>query len=105
MIMRIAMDAQEIAAGFWPGDDRNPEPALYCYAYPKPAGIEQLAISPESAFWNDSLGEFLLPYDDVRRAPSPRAAILDFLSSTYDACAELARWDRTALEIQLPISS
>ena len=63
-MMRIAMDAQEVAAGFWPGDDRFPEPAFYCYAYPKPAGIEQATIGPASAGWHAGLGEFVLRYDD-----------------------------------------
>jgi hypothetical protein len=93
-MMRIAMDAQEIAAGFWPGDDRFPEPAFYCYAYPKPDGIEQTAIHPAPATWNAALGEFVLRYDDVRSAPSPRAALLDFLTSTYDASMKLAGWSR-----------
>jgi hypothetical protein len=93
-MMRIAMDAQEIAAGFWPGDDRFPEPAFYCYAYPKPAGIEQAKIRPGPAAWHAGLGEFVLRYDDVRTAPSPRAVLLDFLTSTYDAASKLAGWDR-----------
>jgi hypothetical protein len=94
-MMRIAMDAQEIAAGFWPGDDRFPEPAFYAYAYPKPAGLEAAAIRPATAGWNASLGEFVLGYDDVRNAPSPRAALLDFLAAAYDAAATRANWDRS----------
>jgi hypothetical protein len=92
-MMRIAMDAQEIAAGFWPGDDRLPEPAFYCYAYPKPDGIEQAQIRPAAAGWHAGLGEFVLRYEDVRTAPSPRAALLDFLTSAYGAAAKLAGWD------------
>jgi len=95
---RIAMDAQEISAGFWPGDQRYPEPAVYCYAYPKPTGIESSKIRPAAAFWSDQLGEFLLPYEDIRSAPSPREALLDFLISTYDAGTKLAGWDRSALD-------
>jgi hypothetical protein len=93
-IMRIGGDAEEIAAGFWPGDDRFPEPAFYSYAYPKPEGIEQAAIRPAPAAWHADLGEFVLRYDDVRKAPSPRAALLDFLASTYDAASKAAGWDR-----------
>ena len=92
-MMRTAMDAQEIAAGFWPGDDRFPEPAFYSYAYPKPAGIEQATIRPAAAGWHAGLGEFVLRYDDVRTAPSPRAALLDFLTSTYETASALAGWD------------
>jgi hypothetical protein len=92
---RIAMDAQEVAAGFWPGDDRFPEPAFYCYAFPKPAGIEQATIGPASAGWHAGLGEFVLRYDDVRAAASPRAALLEFLTTTYDAATKLAALDPT----------
>lgn len=96
-IMRVAMDAEEIAAGFWPGDDRFPEPAFFCYAYPKPPELERARIGPASAFWSETMGEFVLRYEDVRTAPSPRAAILEFLSTSYDAAATLARWNRDAL--------
>ena len=101
-MMRIAMDAQEIAAGFWPGDDRFPEPAFYAYAYPKPAGLEAAAIRPATAGWNASLGEFVLGYDDVRNAPSPRAALLDFLAAAYDAAATRANWDRSLEGVSIP---
>lgn len=93
-IMRVAMDAEEIAAGFWPGDERLPEASFYCYAYPKPAAIETAAVRPPAAGWNTTLGEWVLPYDVVARAASPRAALLAFLSSTYDTAAALAGWDR-----------
>jgi hypothetical protein len=101
-MMRIAMDAQEIAAGFWPGDDRFPEPAFYAYAYPKPLGLEAATIQPAAAGWNASLGEFVLRYDDVRSAPSPRAALLDFLAATYDAAATRANWDRSLEGVSIP---
>lgn len=93
VIMRSAMDAEEVCAGFWPGDDRFPEPAFWCYAYPKPAGVEQLVIKPSGAAWNPKLGEFILRYDDMRAQASPRKALLEFLSSTFDGYAKLARWD------------
>ncbi|MDQ2818503.1 MAG: DUF5996 family protein [Candidatus Eremiobacteraeota bacterium] len=93
VIMRKGMDAEEIAAGFWPGDDRFPEPAFWSYAYPKPAGVEKAKIGPQAAAWNAEMGEFMLRYEDVRSSESPRAAILEFLSSTYEACAALAGWD------------
>jgi hypothetical protein len=91
-IMRIAMDAEEIAVGFWPGDERYPDPAFFCYAYPKPPGIENASIQPRSAFWSEPMGEFLLRYDNVRLSASPRETIREFLTSTYDACAKLAKW-------------
>ncbi|MGR4064303.1 MAG: DUF5996 family protein [Vulcanimicrobiaceae bacterium] len=91
-ITRVAMDAQEICVGFWPGDDRFPAAAFYCYAYPKPEGIESADAGPSGAHWNATVGEFVLPYDDARNAASPRAAVLDFLARTFDAGARLGAW-------------
>ena len=91
-IMRESMDAEEVCAGFWPGDERYPAAAFYAYAYPKPAGIETAAIRPAGAGWNEKLGEFLLPYESVRAAPSPQAALLEFLESTFEAGRTLNRW-------------
>jgi hypothetical protein len=70
----------------------------YSYTVPEPPGLRQAAIRPPGASYSAELSEFLLPYDDVRRAPSPREALLDFLQSTYDAGANLAGWDRRALD-------
>jgi hypothetical protein len=94
IIMREAMDAEEICAGFWPGDDRFPEPAFWCYAYPKPAGLENEKIAPSAASWNNEMGEFILRYEDVRTADAPREALREFFTSTYEACAKLAKWDQ-----------
>lgn len=95
-ITAAAMDAEEICAGFWPGDDRFPEPAFWCYAYPKPHGAERLTVRPSAAFWSDALGEFVLRYEDVRSAGSPRAALRDFLESTFEGFARLAEWGDVA---------
>ena len=92
-LLRTSMDAQEISVGFWPGYDKYPDPAFYCYGYPKPAGIEDLSLRPRAAAWNADLGEFILPYEDVRTSASPHATILEFLSSSYDAIAKLAAWE------------
>jgi hypothetical protein len=92
VIMRNAMNAQEICTGFWPGDDRFPEPGFWCYGYPKPEGAEVARIGPAAAGWNAKLGEFLLRYSDVRAARDPRAELREFFSSTYDALAKLAQW-------------
>jgi hypothetical protein len=97
-LYRLSMDAEEIYAGFWPGDARFPEPAFSSYVYPKPAGIEKATIRPTAASWNEQLGLFLLRYEDVRNAESPRDALLQFLSSTYEESATLAGWDRARLE-------
>jgi hypothetical protein len=87
-----------ISAGFWPGGGDIASPAFYSYTAPAPPGLEQAPIRPAQACWHGQLGEFLLMYDDVRRASSPRDCLLDFLQSTYEAGANLARWDRAALE-------
>ena len=72
--------------------------AYYAYAAPEPAGFAQYEVQPQAAFYHPKLGEYLLLYDDVRRADSPKQFLLDFLQSTYDAAATLGKWDRAALE-------
>jgi hypothetical protein len=86
------------SAGFWPGGGAIDGPAYYSYAVPRPAGIEKEAIRPAAAGWNPALSEFLLMYDDVRRAESPEQVLYEFLQSTWDAAARLGKWDRGALE-------
>jgi uncharacterized protein DUF5996 len=88
------------SAGFWFGDDRTPEAAFYSYAAPVPRGLTDHEIRPSSARWTDAGGSPLaiLRYEDVRRAKNPRATLLDFLESTYEAAANAAEWDRAALE-------
>jgi hypothetical protein len=93
VILRRSADAEEICAGFWPGDDRYPRPAFYAYAYPKPEGLERAEIRPRAAAWNEQIGEFLLDYDDIRSRPDPGDDLLAFVRSTYDAGASLAGWD------------
>ena len=88
-----AVGAQHTAAGFWPGDERFPQPAFYAYTAPKPDGIEAAAVAPEGAFWSTELGEFVLPYEAVRSSADPRDALLAFLESTYGAGAERLGWD------------
>jgi hypothetical protein len=85
-------DAEHAAAGFWPGDERFPQPAFYAYTTPKPAGIEAAAVEPEAAFWSTDLGEFLLPYEAVRTSADPRQSLLEFLESCYRAGAERSGW-------------
>ena len=97
-VAREAYSHEVSSAGFWPGDKRFPAPAFYSYAYPEPAGYKDAAVRPAGASYNRDLGEFLLPYEAVRTAESPDAVLLEFLQSTYDAAANLARWDRPALE-------
>jgi hypothetical protein len=86
------------SAGFWPGGGAIDGPAYYCYTIPQPAGIAQAPVRPDAAKWNAQLSEFILMYDDVRRADSPEETLHEFLQSTYVAGASLAKWDRAALE-------
>jgi hypothetical protein len=92
--------SQEVcSAGFWPGGGAVNGPAYYSYTVPQPAGIELAQPQPPGASWNTQLSEFILMYDDVRRAASPDQALSEFLESTYEAGARLAKWDRTGLEV------
>ena len=86
------------SVGFWPGDERFPEPAFYAYQVPAPDGFADARVKPPGAFWHQALGEFLLPYEAVRQAGDPRAALLDFAQSCYEAGAALAKWNRAELE-------
>ena len=97
-VMREAYSHEVSSAGFWPGGNGIDYPAFYSYAYPVPAGFKEQAVQPAAAFFSESLGEFLLPYDAVRTAADPDAALLAFLQSTYEAAAVTAGWDRAALE-------
>jgi hypothetical protein len=87
------------SAGFWPGNSSFPTPAFYAYTAPAPSGFEQASIRPAEAYYDDHFREFLLPYDAVRSAAEPRQVLMDFLQSTYQAGADLAHWDREALEV------
>jgi len=86
------------SAGFWPGGGAIDYPAFYSYAYPAPDGFAAAKVKPAKAFFSKELSEFILPYDAVRTARDPEAALMEFLQSTYDAAADLAKWDRQALE-------
>ena len=97
-MQREATSHEEISVGFWPGDERFLEPAYYSYTYPAPSGIKSSSPRPAEAFYDPQLGEFLLRYEDVRNADSPDQALLDFFQSTYEVGANLAQWDRAALE-------
>ncbi len=97
-ITREAYSHEVISAGFWPGNGGFGESAFYCYAAPSPAGLAEAPILPPKAAYNQQLGEFILKYEDVRTLPDPAQAVLDFLNSTYSVAADLAKWDRMALE-------
>jgi hypothetical protein len=97
-ITREAYSHEVSSAGFWPGGGAIEYPAFYSYAYPAPEGFRSAPVRPEAAFFSQELGEYILPYDAVRTASVPDAALLDFLQSTYDAAADAGKWDRAALE-------
>jgi hypothetical protein len=97
-VVREAYSHEVASAGFWPGGPGVAEPCFYAYAYPEPEAYSTAPVSPAGARFDASLGEFLLPYEEVRRASDPDAALTAFLESTYAAAADLAHWDRDALE-------
>jgi hypothetical protein len=96
--MALGGDQEHAASGFWPGNDKLPEPAFVAYTYPEPPGCRTAAILPDAAFFHPELAEFILPYEKVRLAADPDQMILDFYRSTYEIGATLAGWDRAALE-------
>lgn len=97
-VTREAYSHEVISGGFWPGGGDVKGAAFYAYAAPEPAGFAQHPVRPAEAFYHPQLKEFILMYDDVRRATSPRGTLLAFLQSTYDAGADLGKWNRTELE-------
>ncbi len=97
-ITREAYSHEVSSCGFWPGGGPVAYPAFYAYAYPEPAGFPQAHVQPDGAFYSTEMHEFLLPYERVRESTNPDQTLLKFLQSTYDAAANLGRWDRTALE-------
>ena len=97
-ITREAYSHECSSAGFWPGGGDITGPAFYSYAAPEPPGYAAYAVLPAPALYHTGLKEFILMYDDVRLAASPRAALLDFFQTTYDAAANLGNWDRANLE-------
>lgn len=100
-VAREAYSHEVSSFGFWPGGGPTPFPLFYSYAYPEPAGFAAAAVAPAAARYHDGLREFVLPYDDMRRAPNPDAVLLEFAQSTYAAAADLGGWDRAALERRL----
>jgi Family of unknown function (DUF5996) len=99
-VTREAYSHEVSSAGFWPGGGDIKGPAFYSYAAPEPPGFAEQRVRPDAAFYHPQLKEFLLMYDDVRAAPSPKTALMDFLQSTYDAAADCGKWDRKAQERQ-----
>ena len=97
-VMEEAYSHEVSSLGFWPGGGAIAYPAYYSYAVPTPAGFAEAAVAPAGAYFDQGLGEFILPYDVVRTAEDPDAALLAFAQSTYEAAADLGHWDRAELE-------
>jgi hypothetical protein len=95
---RDAYSHEVISHGFWPGSGPVLEPAFYAYAVPEPAGLKEAQVQPDAAYYHRELNEFILPYEAVRQADAPDDAIRAFIDSTYARAADLARWDRGALD-------
>jgi hypothetical protein len=96
--VRDAYSHEVISHGFWPGSGPLLEPALYAYAVPGPLGLKDAKVRPGAAYFHKELAEFILPYSAVRNSRSPEAAIREFVDSTYEQSADLAKWDRVTLE-------
>ncbi|AKQ45635.1 hypothetical protein TH63_08190 [Rufibacter radiotolerans] len=98
---KVAQEAyshEVYSCGFWPGNSSFPKAAFYSYIYPEPDGLADSAVKPAAAFFDKSLREFILPYQDVQQASNPTGVLMEFLNRTYEAAAELAHWDRKELE-------
>ncbi|HEX7830926.1 MAG TPA: DUF5996 family protein [Thermoanaerobaculia bacterium] len=100
-VTREAYSHEVSSAGFWPGGPAM-EAMFYSYAYPTPEGFSDQPVRPDAAFFSKDFGEFILPYEAVRASSDPEGMLMEFLQSTYEAAANLLKWDRKALERQLP---
>ena len=101
-VAREAYSHEVSSAGFWPGGGGPVDfAAFYSYAYPAPNDFAQASVRPDEAFFSQDLGEFILPYEVVRTARDPKSTLMAFLQTTYDAAADLGRWDRAALDCPL----
>jgi hypothetical protein len=92
-IMRNSANAEQIEVGWWPGDARYPHAAFFAFAFPAPDGYETATLSPPAARWHQDLGEFILDWDDVRAAPDPHRAALDFGRSAVQHACAVCGWD------------
>jgi hypothetical protein len=97
-VMQEAYSHEVSSCGFWPGNGGYGRAAFYCYAYPEPPGFGQARIAQDATFYDADLGQFILPYDAVRQAAAPDDEVMRYLQGTYEAAADLAKWDRAALE-------
>jgi hypothetical protein len=91
--MRNAMDAQEVAVGWWPGDPRYPSAALYAYAHPAPEAFPEGTLAPDAAHWEPALGEFVLRWEDLAAASDPHADGVEFARSAFRHACTVCEWD------------
>ena len=91
--MRNAMDAQEVAVGWWPGDAGYSKAAFYAYTHPAPEAFANAILSPAAARWEATLGEYILDWDDIRSSPNPHALALDFARSAFRHACAVGGWD------------
>jgi hypothetical protein len=101
-IMRNDLDAEQMNAGFWPGDDDMPQPSFYAYLVPRPPGCETAVIKPAHAAWEEALGEWRMSYERVRTSDDPRGAVLAFLESAYAVAVTRGQWDPEAHRYAAP---
>jgi hypothetical protein len=101
-VAREAYSHEVSSAGFWPGNEAFPRAAFYAYAYPEPPGFRERSVAA-GAYFDTTLGEYILPYEKVAQAPEPDAVLLDFLTTTYAAAADAGGWDRAGLECPLGV--
>ena len=92
-IMRYDLDAEQLNCGFWPGDDASPDPVFYAYLHPQPPGCDIVPINPEGAAWVEQMGEWILPYEQVRTSEDPGATLREFLDCAYQLAGSLGGWD------------
>jgi hypothetical protein len=91
--MRNAMDSQEVAVGWWPGDPNHPQAAFYAYAYPAPDGFSEATLEPAAARWDAALGEYVLDWEDVCSGADPHATALAFAQSAFRHACAVCEWD------------
>ena len=103
-VLQDAYSSEVSDAGFWTGSETLPEAAFYCYLYPEPEGYKEANISPPEAYYNHTLGEFILPYVAVQNAADPQAKLLEFLESTYAIGSELAKWNEELFEQEVKLN-
>lgn len=99
-VQALAEDQENIAVGFWPGDERSPRAVLYAYLSPTVQGVDELVVRPDAAAWSSEAGEFVLPWDYLTTSADPDATALEFFTSAYEALARHAGWDREHLELR-----